>query len=718
MNFLFRNSLLIFVVFWGISLSITQTVLFREYLCVAEGNEISIGLMLSLWLLFNSIGALLWVFKKRVVSSKLYLFPILGFLLSIFTIVFLRYVNIILNIPQGTTADLKTIFFIGLLSVSLPAIISGSSFPFLCAQPDLSERKESVALVYGCESLGLVIGYLLTIIAIGIKVSHIGLITFSYGLSLIYLLILKRHKFKELLLAVVVLFTSLPIMHYIDGFTLQNSFLYRNKGYEFISYVDTNYNRYVLAKRSEQYALFVNNRFSRLIGDDYNSKIISHLTMSVLENPKDVLVVGEASFDMLKHIREHNVEIDYVEYDSNLKNFLHKNISINHIENINAIFDDGRRFIRDTEKRYDVVILDILDPINLQLNRFYSVEFFGEVKRILNERGILLLSLPSISSVPSDAKREFLISVFNALKKQFLVVKPLEYDRTYLFSSQTDFDLEFDNLISRYRGFNISGCDFEPEIMSLALQRENNERILSILEKSDGKINSDFNPEGVFLNLILWEMMVDKKGGSLLLNYGYKALIIIAIFLTLLFAIGVRLRTNRYITSGMLMFYQGFFSMAVEFVIIYKFQIESGTLYYFMALLFSLFMGGLTAGSIFFKKIRYSISLVFLLNLLFPLLLLTNYSVATFLFLLLVLNGIVTGIIFGKLSLITMSSNEASILRTASIIDYSDCIGATVSATTISILFLPLMGIKNFLLFLLVIAIGLTFLSYLTDMSE
>jgi spermidine synthase len=451
MNFIFRNRLLIYIILWGVSLSITQTVLFREYLCVAEGNEISVGLMLSLWLLFNSMGALLWAFRKGVVSSKLYLFPIIGFLLSIFAIVFLRYVNVILSIPQGTTADLKTIFFIGLLSVSLPAIISGSSFPFLCAQPDLSERKESIALVYGCESLGLVIGYLLTIIAISIKVSHFSLLSFLYGLSLIYLLILKKegiYIIKKLLTAVVVLFTVLFTLHYLDRFTLQNSFLYRNKGYEFIDYIDTNYNRNVLAKRSEQYALFVNNRFSRLIGDDYNSKLISHLTMSILENTKDVLVVGEASFDMLKHIGEHRaVRIDYIEYDSNLRKFLQKNISINRIDGVNTIFDDGRRFIRETEKKYDVVILDISDPINLQLNRFYSVEFFGEVKRILNERGILLLSLPSISSVPSDTKREFLISVFNALKNQFMIVKPVEYDRTYLLSSQIDFDLEFDNLI-------------------------------------------------------------------------------------------------------------------------------------------------------------------------------------------------------------------------------------------------------------------------------
>jgi hypothetical protein len=267
-------------------------------------------------------------------------------------------------------------------------------------------------------------------------------------------------------------------------------------------------------------------------------------------------------------------------------------------------------------------------------------------------------------------------------------------------------------------GFNISGCDFEPEIMSLALQRENNERILSILEKSGGKINSDFNPEGVFLNLILWEMTGDNKGGSLLLNYGFKALIVIMIFLILLFAIGVRFRKNKYITSGMLMFYQGFFSMAVEFVIIYKFQIEYGTLYYFMALLFSLFMGGLTAGSILFNRIKYSILTVFTLNLLFPLFLITSLSGATFLFSLLMLNGIVTGIIFGKLSLITMSSGEADIMKTASIIDYSDCIGATLSSATVSILFLPLIGIINFLLFLIVIAIGLVGLGYLTDMSE
>ena len=48
----------------------------------------------------------------------------------------------------------------------------------------------------------------------------------------------------------------------------------------------------------------------------------------------------------------------------------------------------GRR-----ERRYDVVIADVPDPSTSQLNRFYTREFFAEVRRILTPGGVLSFSL-------------------------------------------------------------------------------------------------------------------------------------------------------------------------------------------------------------------------------------------------------------------------------------------------------------------------------------
>ncbi|MGC8927400.1 MAG: hypothetical protein ACP5QK_05685 [Myxococcota bacterium] len=723
MNLSLANRSLIFILLWGSALSVTQTVLLREYLCIAEGNEISIGLVLSIWLLSNAIGAFIWVFLKKTISAPAYIFPVLGFFFSSLSIIFLRYAKFIFDIPPGTLLDVKIMLILTLLSISLPSLISGISFPFLCAHSGVLDKKNIVALVYGIESMGLVIGYLLAIFAFGIGIGHFVLLFFSYGISFLFSIAFQQRP--EYKCIKIVLFLSgcvfgLISTFYIDKIIIKDSFLRQNKGYEFLSFVDTNYNRYILTRRSEQYALFVNNRFSKLIGDDYNYKLLAHLLMSVPEKATDVLIVGEASLDILRHIKEHDVRIDYVEYDGGLIRFLQEHIvdARKIFSKINIIFDDGRRYIKGKRKRYDVVIMDISEPINLQLNRFYSVEFFGEVKEVLKEDGILLISLPSVSSVPSEKKKEFLVSVYGALKNQFRVVKPFEYDRTYLLSSESDFDLELNSLVSRYKKLNISDCDFEPEIMSLALQNENNERILKILEQSDGKINSDLNPEGMFLNLILWEMSVNSKGESFLLHSWYKLTIVIIAILLLPILLSYFLKKSRYLSSGILMFYQGLFSMAVEFIIIYKFQVEAGTIYYFMALLFSLFMSGLTVGSVFFIKIKYSSILFFAINLLLPISLLIPYQKIIFLLLLLFLNGALTGIIFGKLSTATSYANRESIIYTASIIDYSDSIGAMLSAIAVPLILLPIIGVEYLLVALFFVAVIMLVLYYLTQLSE
>ena len=54
---------------------------------------------------------------------------------------------------------------------------------------------------------------------------------------------------------------------------------------------------------------------------------------------------------------------------------------------------DGRRYIRLAEysgsgERYDLVILNLPMPSTLQLNRFYTKEFFQNVRAVLAEDGI------------------------------------------------------------------------------------------------------------------------------------------------------------------------------------------------------------------------------------------------------------------------------------------------------------------------------------------
>ncbi len=60
---------------------------------------------------------------------------------------------------------------------------------------------------------------------------------------------------------------------------------------------------------------------------------------------------------------------------------------------IRVLTTDGRLYVKQTAERYDVVILDVPEPSTSQMNRFYTREFFAEVRRVLVPGGVLALSI-------------------------------------------------------------------------------------------------------------------------------------------------------------------------------------------------------------------------------------------------------------------------------------------------------------------------------------
>ncbi|MCX7958171.1 MAG: hypothetical protein N3B13_03920, partial [Deltaproteobacteria bacterium] len=628
-------------------------------MCFSGGNEISLGVFLSVWLFFNAVGAFLMGQRREDNSGdKIYFLPFAALVSVISSVLFLRYARPVLNLGAGLVPDLNMVVISSVIPLFLPSVISGLSFPYLSSMLNKSKGEQSIAYVYGAESLGLVLGYLSTMGFLAFQFAHLAIIGFSYGISSVYLVISKGRDrqgyFLKISYSVILLLFMILFLSYLDRITLSGSFEKGNAGYRFVASRETNYNRYIIAERNLQYVLFVNNIFSKVIGEEYSSKITSHLIMSLSDSNKQVLVVGEASYSLLKHIREHGGNIDYVEYDSGLYSFFKENslLQETETEGLHFIYDDGRNYIRRSTVKYDIVFIDLPEPLNLQLNRYYTDEFFSEVRKILKDSGIFLFQLPSVTSAPSGVKREYLISVYNSLKNSFSFAAAIEYEHTIFIASSEPVDLSLEKAVSRYRNGVKEGCDFEPEILSLALQIENNKRIMNILESGGSETNSDVRPGTMLSGLILWEMAVSntkESAVSLISGYGlWFVLLVISVAIVFTFLYG---RRRRYFYPALLMFWQGFISMVLELIIIYKFQIKSGTLYYYIAILFSSFMAGLGAGAFLAGRLKIRHFVILSGNLVIALLLYVKNMPVFLLIPILFVNGLLTGLLFGRLSL-------------------------------------------------------------------
>lgn len=706
--------LAIFVFLWGAAVSTYQVILLREYMCLCGGNEISIGLFLSVWLLFNALGAFIMGLKRaNNIRLREDFLSLSGFISIVLSLLFLRYFKVLSGVEAGQVLDISKITISSVASLILPASLSGLSFPYLSNLLKTYKGSLSISYVYGFESLGLMFGYLISIIMLGFQFSHLFIVAIIGGLPLIYVVgkgLRDRKKLGVLCLYVV----FLVFLSALDGITLKDSFERENLGYRFVKSTETNYNRYIIARRNSQDVLFVNNMFAKVIGDEYNSKFVAHLIMSLAIRKDRVLIIGEASYDILNHILEYNSVVDYVEYDSSLFPFLKDYINLSEFKNLNKITDDGRGFVKriKSNRKYDLVFVDLPEPLNLQMNRYYSLEFFREVRFILSEKGIFIFSLPSISSIPSKTKRDYLVSIFNALKGSFESVDVIGYDETIFVASLSPIELTFEKVLERFKNGLMSQCDFEPEILSLALQEENNRRLMEIIGNGTKDMNSDLLPRGMLSALTLWEMSVAVGRDSILSKFSEWGLIFFILFVVLNFILTFIYKNRKFIYTSVIIFWQGFLSMALELMIMYRFQLERGTLYLYSAFLFAIFMIGISTGSFLtgFMKLRHHIILMIDLGVIL-LLYIHPLPVWTIFFLLLII-GIATGLLFGRLSHYSVECERNLLIVSASVLDYSDCLGGMLASLCTSVILLPSMGFTNSLVFFSFIVCFLIFLSY------
>jgi len=80
---------------------------------------------------------------------------------------------------------------------------------------------------------------------------------------------------------------------------------------------------------------------------------------------------------------------------------------------------DGLAFVRDTDQRFDLVLLDLTDP-DTPASALYTAEFFASVKHILNPGGAMVLHTGSPVFRP-----DVVTSIYQGLAKNFEVVAPM-----------------------------------------------------------------------------------------------------------------------------------------------------------------------------------------------------------------------------------------------------------------------------------------------------
>ena len=162
----------------------------------------------------------------------------------------------------------------------------------------------------------------------------------------------------------------------------------------------TKYQKIVITQWKDDYWLYINGiqQLSSFDEELYHEPLV-HPIMSLYKHPQDILVLGGgdgcAVRELLKYPSVKNITL--VDLDPEMTNLGKDNpimVDMNnnsmHSEKLTILNTDGYNFIENTDKYFDVIIIDLPDPKTIELSRLYSYEFYKKCNKQLRKQGMII----------------------------------------------------------------------------------------------------------------------------------------------------------------------------------------------------------------------------------------------------------------------------------------------------------------------------------------
>ncbi len=452
-----RKRLIFAICVIGASGMIAQILLLRELLITFNGNELSIGIILANWLILESIGA--FFLGKRIEKIKRQVEAFICFTL-LFSLSFpigvylARILKEIIGIAAGEGLGLLPMFYSSFI-ILLPISLShGVLFTFGCKIYSLYSRQQdaaSIGKVYIFETLGTVAGgvaftYLLIPYFHSIQIAlGVSLVNFILCILLLgpfrYNAQILRTKFLNIILVISLLFTGLLIFgagaDKIHWFSIKQQW----PGQQVVYYQNSIYGNVAVTKRDEQWTFFSDGIpiITTPTPDITFVEEFVHFPMLSHPDPKEILVISGGAGGVINEILKHPVmRVDYVELDPLLlKAIVRFPTLLTEAElndpRVNIKYMDGRFFVQKVLHKYDLVLVGLSNPQDLQINRLFTKEFFSLVKNRLKEEGILVISLPGSLTYLSGELKNLNACILNTLKNVYPHILIIPGDDINLF---------------------------------------------------------------------------------------------------------------------------------------------------------------------------------------------------------------------------------------------------------------------------------------------
>lgn len=733
-----KKTIILSVILLGITSIIGQLLIIRETTINFYGNEFFIGWVIFAWLFWTGVGSF---FLGKLFSSKgalniLILCHLLIGALLILQLPLLRIFNLSSNGSIGQTPDLIPSLFYVFFALAPLCLFLGLQFSVAArlwndfVGKDKTEKIIGKAYfweTFGFILGGLIFGYFLiflneldVIIILGwFNIACGGLFVFRPG---------KKSFLKILTFIMIILASfSLTISDKIDiqskKLHFPNQLLIESK--------NSQYGNIAVTKTGNRYNFYESGLFLGTSEKENPNEQLIHIPMLYHPNPKEILLIGNGLNGTINEILKHNPDnIYYLEIDPMLIEIVKKYLSpelntVLYDEKIKIINVDARNFIKTTNQKFDIVILNLPNPSTALISRFYTQEFFREAKSKINPSGILATHTSSRHNYLGPETENLDISVFNALKETFPSVISLPEDENLFIASSVKLNYDAEKLIERLKQRNIENNFVNQTYIENRLTNDRIQKFLSAVEKNKTVgTNQDQFPKSYYYNFIYWISSFHPKLAkifSFLINikFAWFAVLFFMILISIIIFIRKKQKEENKIVFPLIMAVSGFSLMTTEIIILFGFQIFYGNLYYKLATIITALMLGMAVGSYLgtekIEKFKVkSIIKIHGLIALFSFLILFGFRflfkaspqpsplIETFFILSALIIGTIIGLEFPLLNKFYLENSKNTGKKTG-IVYGADLLGSCLGASFVSIFFIPLFGIFQSLIFLVLL---------------
>ena len=474
------------------------------------------------------------------------------------------------------------------------ALITGCLFTLGIRASGAEPRK-----IYFWEAAGAVAGGAFIAAVLG-KIGY-----FHIGFIILGLNSLSALKLKPGCLAIIPL-TAAALIWAAPG--LEKSTLkFKWKGCELLKHTESVYGDIAVTRIDGQYAVFRNGLLTQSFPDHASAEETVHFPLLSHQKPQRVFLLGSGFNGAVNEALKHPsvAKIDYAEIDRKLITTVAESFPPEAGEflrrpQVEIIAGDGRAWIKNARSIYDLIIIDLPEPVTAQMNRYYTVEFFQEARRALNPEGILAFKLSSSEDFIDPELADFLAGIRRTLDEVFPHIALLPGAECHFLAGNQPFAADAGSLMRRLSERGVKTDFISPYYLPYRLDPDRVEYLENALSKVDSKwINRDFHPLAYIKALTRWDRQFHPGGGALyegLWKVGHSLIPVILLcgfMLTLLTLKGsLRQRGIKIAVAA-----GGFAQMGMQVTLIFGFQSIFGYMYYQQALLIAAFMAGAAVGS-------------------------------------------------------------------------------------------------------------------------